>query len=277
VGHLANVALIDIPTNDTWVRDHGPMFLVSNEQPKALVDWGYNAWGGKYPPFDLDDAVPARIASRFGWRRFDPRMVLEGGAVDGNGAGTVLTTRSCLLHPSRNPQLNPAEIERRLKAYTGATHIVWLFGGEFAGDDTDGHVDQLARFVDERTVVAASGEQADDEHDELLAQLHRELKAATDQAGRSLNVIHLPLPSPKYHDGQRLPASYCNFYITNGGVVVPQFGDKRDPQALDILGAVFPDRTIVGVDAFDLVWGLGAFHCMTQQEPLTDNRSPLRQ
>jgi agmatine deiminase len=267
VGDLDNVTLWNIDTNDAWVRDHGPMFLTGSSLPKAVVDWGYNAWGEKYPPFDKDDAVPRLIAERCQLPRFDPQMILEGGSVDGNGAGCLLTTASCLLHPRRNSRLACADIEQRLNHFCCARKVVWLSGGDFAGDDTDGHVDQLARFVAPHRVVAAACDNPHDENFAVLSQLHAELSRATDADGQPLEVVSLPIPGPKYQQGHRLPASYCNFYIVNGGLLVPTFNDPADETACRTLSRLFPDRRVVPVPALDLVWGLGACHCLTQQEP----------
>jgi len=266
VGSLPDVELIDIETNDAWVRDHGPMFLSGKGLKPAIVDWGYNAWGGKYPPFDKDDAVPSQIAERFGYRRFEPQMILEGGAVDGNGAGCVLTTESCLLKPTRNPSLGRPQIEERLFNFTGAKKILWLSGGDFAGDDTDGHIDQLARFVSATGIVVASCNDPSDENAETLRSLRQQVDQLTDLNGKHFDVVQLPIPAAKFFNNQRLPMSYCNFYIVNGAVIVPQFGDPADDVAIGILTDLFPERVILGLEALDLVWGLGAFHCMSQQE-----------
>ena len=266
IGDGPNIRLHDIPTNDAWTRDHGPTFLVGPpNSPPALVDWGYNAWGGKYPPFDLDDAVPKKIAEATGRRRFTPGIILEGGAIDPNGLGTILTTEQCLLNPNRNPRLTRADMERYLADYL-AKKILWL-GEGIEGDDTDGHIDELARFVGPRTVVAPLGENTDDFNYRPLRENFERLQHMTDQDGRSLEIIPLPMPQPIYHDGQRLPASYCNFYIANGVVIVPQFDDPADHTVLEILAPLFSNREILGLPARDLVWGLGAFHCITQQEP----------
>jgi agmatine deiminase len=233
----------------------------------AMVDWQYNAWGGKYPPFDKDNEVPRRIAELQNRRRFATGIVLEGGAIDGNGAGTVLTTESCLLNPNRNGSLGRADLERYLRDYLGATNILWLTGGEIAGDDTDGHIDQIARFIDPSTVVVAL---CDDPSDENYGPTHQnltELQNLRDERGEPLKIVPLPLPRPLFVDDQRLPASYCNFLIANGCVVVPQFGDPADEQARRILSDLMPDREVVGSPSLDLVWGLGSFHCLTQQEP----------
>jgi len=267
VGHLTGVTLFEVPTNDAWMRDHGPTFLVGpkGSQP-ALVDWGYNAWGGKYPPYELDDAVPAKLAALLGRRRFIPGIILEGGAIDPNGEGTILTTEECLLNPNRNPGLSKPDMERYLRDFLGARHILWL-GRGIAGDDTDGHIDELARFVGPRTVVAALERDPGDENYEPLAENFRRLQAMQDQSGRPLEVIPLPMPEPLFFDGARLPASYANFYIANGVVIVPQFAVATDREAVEILAKVFPTRQIRPLPARELAWGLGAFHCITQQEP----------
>ncbi len=267
VGDLPNVRLHDIETNDAWARDHGPTFLVGPaDQPPALVDWGFNAWGRKYPHFDKDDAVPRQIAERLGLRRFEPGIILEGGAVEPNGQGTLLTTEECLLNPNRNPHLNRADIERYLAEFLNAPHVVWL-GRGIVGDDTDGHIDELARFVNPTTVVAAvEHDPADVNYPALQDNLAR-LHAATDQAGRPLQIVPLPMPRPMYQDGRRVPGSYTNFYIANGVVIVPQFDDPADAVALGILSALLPDRRAIGLPTRQLAWGLGAFHCITQQQP----------
>lgn len=266
VGGLPRVSFYDVPTNDAWQRDHGPMFLVGPPgSPPALVDWGYNAWGGKYPPFDLDDQVPARVASLLGFRRFEPGIILEGGAVDFNGSGSVLTTEQCLLNPNRNPQHGRADLERYLADYCAARHVIWL-GEGIVGDDTDGHIDELARFVGPRTVVAAREPDQQDENYEALEDNFRRLQQATDEQGRKLEVIGLTMPRPVRYQDQRLPACYCNFYIANGVVIVPQFDDAADAEAIATLAAVFPNRKVIGLRAVELAWGLGTFHCVTQQQ-----------
>jgi agmatine deiminase len=230
------------------------------------VDWGYNAWGGKYPPYDLDDVVPTRIARELSLPVFHPGIVMEGGSIDVNGRGTLLTTEACLLNPNRNPELDRAGIERYLRDYLGVTKILWL-GDGIVGDDTDGHVDDLTRFVNAHTVVTAVEDDTSDENYEPLQANLERLRGMTDQDGRPLRVVQLPMPRALYHDGQRLPASYANFYIANGVVVVPTYDPPRDETALATLADVFPGRDIVGIDSTDLVWGLGAFHCVTQQWP----------
>jgi len=267
VGEVPNVVLHDIPTNDVWARDHGPMFLGSPAgQPPALVDWEYNAWGGKYPPFDLDNAVPEHVATFTGRKRFVPGIILEGGAIDGNGAGTVLTTEPCLLNPNRNPQLSRADVEQYLADYACAKKVLWL-GGGIVGDDTDGHIDELARFVGPTTVVCPRESDPRDENYEPLEENYRLLQTMTDALGRPLEVVPMPMPGAIFFDDQRLPACYMNFYIANGVVIVPVFNDPADQVAMETLGRLLPGRQIRGLDAVDLVWGLGAFHCITQQQP----------
>jgi len=230
------------------------------------VDWGFNAWGGKYPPYDLDDVVPSRIGAELGLPVFEPGIVMEGGAFDVNGRGTLLTTESCLLNPNRNPRLGRGEIEQYLRDYLGVTHILWL-GDGIAGDDTDGHVDDITRFVDPRTVVTVvEHDPADENYEPLQANLER-LRGMTDQDGHPLRVVTLPMPRALYHEGHRLPASYANFYIANGVVLLPTYDPPRDEEAAATLAGLFPGREIVGMNAEDLVWGLGAFHCVTQQWP----------
>ena len=283
VGNVPKVVLHDIETNDAWCRDHGPTFLgrekaegrrqnegsesPSLRLPAALVDWEYNAWGGKYPPFDKDNQVPRKIAELQDRRRFTPGIILEGGAIDGNGLGAVLTTKSCLLNPNRNPHLSQADVERYLRDYLGVSKVLWLTGGEIAGDDTDGHIDQIARFVGPQTVAVSV---CDDPKDDNYAPTRlnwNELCKMTDQDGQPLSLVPLPLPNAKFVDSQRLPAGYCNFVFANGGVIVPQFEDPADAKAIKILQELMPDRRVVGSPSMNLIWGLGSFHCLSQQEP----------
>ncbi len=265
-----NVFLHRIPTNEPWCRDHGPTFVVRDGE-LAAIDWRYNAWGGKYPPWDRDDAVPAHVAAVLGIRTFSPGVVMEGGAFDVNGSGTLLTTESCLLNPNRNPALGRDQIAGVLRDYLNVGNVVWL-GDGIVGDDTDGHVDDLTRFVAPRTVVTVvEPDPADPNHAPLRENLRR-LRTATDEQGRPLEIVELPMPAPVVWDGQRLPASYANFYVGNTVVLVPTFADPRDREALATLGRAFPDRRVVGIDSTALVWGLGAFHCATQQQPAIARR-----
>ncbi|MEQ9308812.1 MAG: agmatine deiminase family protein [Balneolaceae bacterium] len=254
------------PTNDAWCRDHGPAFLVNKEfNKKIIVDWGFNAWGGKYPPFDLDDVIPTRIANQLGLPVAQADIVMEGGSVEFNGKGTVLTTTSCLLNKNRNPHLSKDQIEEYLKNYYGVTQILWL-GDGIIGDDTDGHIDDITRFVNETTVVTAIEEDPNDENYEPL-KVNRELLMGVTINQSPLIVVDLPMPKARYYKGQRLPMSYANFYISNKYVVVPVFGDPNDEKAVFILQGCFPTRKVVGVDSSDIIWGLGSFHCLSQQEP----------
>ena len=263
---MERILFYRIPTNEPWCRDHGAMFLTRDSDPKlAVVDWDYNAWGNKYPPFDLDEVVPTRVAEILRLPVFYPHMILEGGAIDVNGAGALLTTEACLLNPNRNPNLNRDGIEHRLREFLGVREILWL-GSGIAGDDTDGHIDDLARFVSERTAVAVIEEDPDDENyrplQENLARL-REMKIG----GRSIDIATLPMPKKIVREGLRLPASYANFYIANTCVLVPTFADSNDKTALSVLRTLFPDRRVIGIDCRELIWGLGTFHCLTQQQP----------
>jgi agmatine deiminase len=264
---LAAVRFHLIPTDDSWVRDHGPIYVVRGGE-RAIINWGYNAWGGKYPPYNLDDQVPARIAAESGEQVFTPGIVMEGGSLDVNGRGTLLTTEACLLNPNRNPELSRGEIEGYLRDYLGVSRVLWL-GDGIVGDDTDGHVDDLTRFVTADTVVTALEEDPADENYRPLRENHERLRTMTDQDGRGLRVVTLPMPGPVYFDGQRLPASYANFYIANRAVLVPTYRHANDARALHILQDLFPDRSVVGIDCTHLVWGLGAIHCVTQQQPKT--------
>ncbi|MGY8655168.1 MAG: agmatine deiminase family protein [Verrucomicrobiia bacterium] len=254
---------------EPWCRDHGPIFVVrENEQgrERAIVDWEYNAWGGKYPPFDLDNDIPRQIADLRGLQRFTPGIVLEGGSIDVNGKGTLITTDSCLLNKNRNPQLTKAEIESGLKAFLGVTKILWL-GEGIVGDDTDGHVDDLTRFIGSSAVVTIV---EDDPADENFAVLHdnlERLRGMTDQDGSPLRIVELPMPDRVEFQGERLPASYANFYIANRAVVVPTYRCANDAKAIEILQKEFPDRRVIGIDSTKLAWGFGSFHCISQQEP----------
>jgi len=266
---MSRVVLHEIPTNDSWMRDAGPTFVTRrgrNRIETAIVDWGFNMWGGKYPPWDKDDQIPSRLAALLGLPAFQPDMILEGGSIEVNGQGTLLTTESCLLNPNRNPSLGREQIEQRLRDYLGVRHILWLAEG-IIGDDTDGHIDDLTRFVDPTTVVTVVARDPTDPDHEVLQANYRRLQEMTDQAGRTLRIVPLPMPDPIFYSGQQLPASYANFYIGNKVVLLPRFGQPTDATALKVLQSLFTDRRVVGIDAVDLVWGLGAFHCVTQQQP----------
>jgi agmatine deiminase len=256
------------PTNDAWCRDHGPSFLIRNnpDQPKAIVDWNINAWGGKYPPYDLDDVIPTLIAKEMGLPLFYPNIIMEGGSVDFNGAGTVLTSKCCLLNPNRNPHLNQEQIEKFLCDFYGVQQVLWVSEG-IVGDDTDGHIDDTIRFVNEDTVVTVVESNKQSENYELLQQNLKELKAMRLHNGKQLNIIELPMPADVIYEDQMLPASYANFYISNGHVVVPTYNCAQDDKAMQIIQTCFPTREVVGIDSTDIIWGLGSFHCLSQQEP----------
>jgi agmatine deiminase len=263
----AHVTFRHVPTNEPWCRDHGPMFLTRKEPPRlAVVDWDYNAWGWKYPPFDEDDEVPGRVAELLGAPAYKPGMVLEGGSIDVNGTGTLLTTTSCLLNPNRNPEMTKAEIEQRLKDFIVVKNVLWL-GDGIEGDDTDGHIDDLTRFVSRDTVVTVIEEdESDDNYDPLQANLAL-LREMSVEDGAPLKVHTLPMPGKIVRQGQRLPASYANFYIANKVVLMPVFQDTGDAWASSVLQRAFPKRKVVPIDCRELIWGLGAFHCLTQQQP----------
>jgi agmatine deiminase len=257
-------------TNDAWCRDHGPIFVqreVEGRREQLIVDWGYNAWGEKYPPFEDDDRIPTRIGAELGIPVVQPGIVLEGGSIDVNGAGTLLTTESCLLNPNRNPSLDRADIERYLGDYLGVSHVLWL-GDGIEGDDTDGHVDDLTRFVNPTTVVTVVEDDPADSNFRPLRENLERLRHMTDQDGRPLDVVTVPMPRPRYQDDQRLPASYANFYIANGAVLMPTYRCDQDALAQQALQRLFPDRRVIPIDCTDLAWGLGAVHCVTQQWPL---------
>jgi len=266
------VRFLRIPTNDCWARDHGPIFVFDDDDRLVITDWIFNSWGGKYGPWDLDDVVPTRIGKELDTpvRRLD--VVLEGGSIDPNGRGTFLTTTSCLLNPNRNPRLDRTAIERLLEENLGATNVLWL-GEGIVGDDTDGHIDDLTRFVAPSTVVTViEHDSADPNYKPLLENL-RALHGMRDENGKALEIATLPMPGGVYLDEQRLPASYANFYIGNRAVLVPVFGDPRDDEACETLARLFPDRRIVPIHCTDLVWGLGAIHCVTQQQPARRGKS----
>ncbi len=286
-----------VPTIDAWIRDYGPTFVVDvaphhpvtrkpsvgtlcPRPPLAMVNWRFNGWGGKYPEYERDREVPARINERVQVPRFEPGIVFEGGSIEVNGRGTVLTTEQCLLNPNRNPHLNRAELDQVMGDYLGVTQVVWL-GQGIAGDDTDGHVDDLARFVNETTVVCVvEDDPADENHASLQANFEL-LGRSKDQDGQPLHLVPLPMPDPVYTDEssiftthqsplatfRRLPASYANFLIGNAVVLVPVFDDPNDARALAILQELFPTRHVVGLDCRALVFGYGSIHCVSQQQP----------
>ena len=265
--NMGQVQFFMHPTNDAWCRDHGPSFLINkNTNSKAIIDWNINAWGGKYPPYDLDDVIPTKIAQALQLPFFNPGIIMEGGSVDFNGAGAVLTSKCCLLNPNRNPHLNQDQIEQYLMDYYGVDQVLWVSEG-IVGDDTDGHIDDTVRFVNEDTVVTVVEENVLSENYDLLQQNLKELKAMRLLNGKALNVIELPMPADVIYEGQMLPASYANFYISNGHVIVPTYKCAQDDKAMQIIQSCFTDRKLVGIDSTDIIWGLGSFHCLSQQEP----------
>jgi len=265
---LSKVEFFFHPTNDAWCRDHGPAFLINPdaEQKKIIVDWGYNAWGNKYPPFDLDDVIPTLIGKKMNIPVYHPGIVMEGGSVEFNGKGTLLTSRSCLLNPNRNPNLNQMQIEEYLTNFYGVDQILWIDEG-IVGDDTDGHVDDTVRFVNEDTVLTVIEENKKDDNYQLLQHNLKQLKQMRLLNGKQLTVIELPMPDKLIYQGQRLPCSYANFYIANKSVIVPIFLCSNDDKALQIIQQCFPEREVIGIDSTDIIWGLGSFHCLSQQEP----------
>ena len=266
------VQLFDHPHNDVWCRDHGPIFIKHRESGElAVSDWGFNAWGGKFPPYDLDNAIPSRVAEALGLKRFDGGMILEGGAIEINGLGQLLTTEAVLLNPNRNPKLSRGEIEQKLRDTLGVQDILWLKQG-IEGDDTDGHIDDLARFTDDSTIIACLEKDRGSPNHAVLEDNFARLKSFTRPDGRTFEVVHITLPEACEVPGWRLPvlpASYVNFLIVNGGVLVPTFRQSRnDDMALGQLRELFPDRTVIGIDCLDLVEEGGTLHCISQQQPL---------
>jgi agmatine deiminase len=265
---MARVTFYNHPTNDTWCRDHGPIFVRNDRTGEvAVTDWKYNAWGDKYPPYDLDNKIPSSIARKLGLRRFENKMVLEGGSIEVNGHGLLLTSEQCLLNQNRNPRLSRTQIEQNLRDYLGVKQVLWV-GEGIAGDDTDGHIDDLTRFFrPDGLVTVVEPNQRDMNHKPLAENLER-LKDFRTPAGKKFKLVELPMPKPFGFQGQRVPASYANFLIINGAVLVPQFRQPmRDAEARAILGDCFRGRKIIPIDCHHLIWGLGTLHCISQQQP----------
>ena len=259
-----------IPTVDVWIRDYGPTFLTTKRKTApglALVDWAFNAWGGKYDAYLADDRVAGEVAAALGVPCFRCPMVLEGGSIEVNGCGTCMITEQCLMNSNRNPGWSRTEIEGRLSEHLGVKHFIWLAGGVI-GDDTDGHVDNLARFVGRNRVVCVVENAPSDENYGALQENYERLRSATDERGQKLEVVTLPQPGRLLHGAQRLPASYANFYIANDVVLMPGFGNPQDAAALNVLTGCFPGRKVVAVHSKILLQGLGGIHCVTQQEPI---------
>ncbi len=278
---VPNVTIHRIPTNDCWIRDYGPTFLVNAELKRlGAVRWQFNAWGEKYTPYDDDAAANARICERLDehgklltptgtpMRSFASTMVGEGGGLETDGQGTLMTTSHCLLSSTRNFRWSRERIESELEQMLGVTKVLWVDGGELAGDDTDGHIDQLARFIRPGLVVAAVSYTGDDSNAPKLMAQRRLLEGMTDAQGRALQIVPLVTPPPRMIQGKRVPESYCNFYLANGIVIVPTFGFREtDDVALAMFRDLYPERDVIRIDASDFIWGLGAFHCATQQQP----------
>ncbi len=268
-----NLRIHQIPTVDSWIRDYGPNFVANDQGELAYNDWIFNAWGNKYDELKQDDSIPARLERLLGLPRFEPGIVLEGGSIEVNGAGVVMTTEQCLLHSNRNPNHDRLGIEDHLKAYLGVEKVLWL-GEGIVGDDTDGHIDDIARFVSPTTIICALEEDPADANYKILQDNLERLQHATDANGRAFEIVTLPMPGvisaangSSSRNLERLPASYANFYIANGVVLAPVFGHANDARALEILRGVFPDRHVVGLNCEPLVMGMGAIHCVTQQQP----------
>ena len=266
--NMNNIFFCIHPTNDAWCRDHGPAFLINPEaeKKKVIVDWNYNAWGNKYPPFDLDDVIPTCISKYCDIPVYYPGIIMEGGSVEFNGKGTVLTSTACLLNENRNPHLNKQQIEQYLLEYYGMEQVLWIDEG-IVGDDTDGHIDDTVRFFNEDSVIAVIEENKGDENYDLLQKNLTDLNKMRLLNGKQLNIVELPMPDLVEYDEQRLPASYANFYIANSVVIVPTFQCSKDDKALNIIQECFKDRKVVGIDSTEIIWGLGSFHCLSQQEP----------
>jgi agmatine deiminase len=266
---LARVTFYAHPTNDAWCRDHGPIFVKHRRTGEvAVTDWVFNMWGDKYRPYDLDNKIPGRIAQKLGLRRFANRMVLEGGSIDVNGRGLLLTSEQCLLNKNRNPRLFRSDIEQNLKDYLGVERVLWL-GEGIVGDDTDGHIDDITRFYKADGIVTCVEPNKRDPNHRYLADNLERLRGFRTPAGRKFDLVELPMPQPIAVGGQRVPASYANFLVINGAVLVPQFRQQKpDAAARAIIGDCFPGREVVPIDCADLIWGLGTLHCISQQQPL---------
>ncbi len=265
---MKRVTFYDHPTNDAWCRDHGPIFVKHTKTGEvALTDWAYNAWGDKYPPYDLDNEIPPSIEKVTKLRRFVNDMVLEGGSIDVNGQGALLTSEQCLLNKNRNPHLSKGQIEQALRDYLGVTDIYWV-GEGIVGDDTDGHIDDMTRFYKPDGFITCVEPNKKDKNHDILAENLERLKKFRTPAGKKFDIVELPMPRAFGFNRQRVPASYANFLIINGAVLVPTFRQPGpDARALEIIGGCFPGREVVGVDCYHLIWGLGTLHCISQQQP----------
>lgn len=265
---MDNIFFHNIPTNDSWIRDYGPNFIVQDNletRKVAANDWDFNSWGKKYK-WELDDLAGTMVSEESGLPNFKPGIVLEGGAIDVNGLGTCMTSESCIMNPNRNNKMNREEMRGVLEDYLGISKIIWVTG-VIEGDDTDGHIDNLARFVSPQKIVCAVEEDENDSNYLGLKKNYERLKTATDQDGKPFEVIPLPMPGYVGSEDERLPASYANFYISNKSVLVPVYDHLNDRRALKILAPLFPNREIIPIPSKTLIWGLGGAHCLTQQQP----------
>jgi agmatine deiminase len=268
----ASIRFHQLQTVDAWIRDYGPNFLIGPNSELAYNDWIFNAWGDKYEELKKDDSIPSRLEPILKIQRFSPGIVMEGGSIEVNGAGCVLTSKQCLLNRNRNPQLSQTEIEQCLKDYLGVTKVLWL-GEGIVGDDTDGHIDDIARFVAPDVIVCAVEEDPADANYEILQDNLERLRSMTGATGKSFEIVTLPMPgivggeSTNARDLERLPASYANFYIANSVVLAPVFGHANDERAVETLQKFFPTRRVVPINCEPLVWGMGTIHCVTQQQP----------
>ncbi len=273
---IENVTWFDIQTNDSWIRDYGPTFVVDASQRGHAIDWGYNAWGGKYPPWDADNAATAQIIRHAGWERIAGRLTLEGGALEWDGGGRLLTTTECLVTETRNPGWSKQAVEEHLQDLAGAREIVWVDGGGLIGDDTDGHIDQLARFIDPKTVVVAVSDDPDDPNHDGLHRNEQLLQDWAQTTSPTVVVHRLPIPPARFIEGQRVPESYCNFLrLGPDRLLVPTFrAEQHDAHAIALLGRLArqqsPEVEVIGVDCHDLIWGLGALHCASCNQPAVD-------
>jgi len=264
---IENIQLHTWETNDAWIRDCGPDFLIDEQnKEKFIIDWEYNAWGGKYPPYDADNRIPQKVANYLGLPYLSPQIILEGGSFDPNGKGTILTTKACLLHENRNPHLTQDQIEKYLYDYLKVEHVIWLEDG-IVGDDTDGHVDDITRFVSSEHILSCVEENKNDSNYKVLQKNLQSLQSARLENGKQATIVEMPMPSAFMYEKQRLPASYANFYICNAAVIVPVFHDPMDQKAIDILESIFTDRKVVPIYAGDIIYGLGSFHCLSKHEP----------
>lgn len=267
INDFKNIIFYQIKNIDAWIRDYGPVFVVNDKtKQKAMVKWIFNAWGNKYEDLKEDDIISYKINEILKLQIFEPRIILEGGSIEVNGTGSLLTTEQCLLNKNRNPNLTKQDIEDYLKNYLNVSNILWLKEG-IAGDDTDGHIDDIARFVNQNTVVCAFEEDKNDENYEILKENYELLLKMRDENGKKLNIVKLPMPGFVGDDERRYPASYANFYIGNGAVVVPIFGHENDKKVFEILQKLFPTRKVIGINSKEMVYGYGSLHCLSQQEP----------